>query len=73
MRKLVDALIALAVLAFLLALGFRFLSANMGFALSSSVVTPLFLWRGGIGLLAVATVLVLRQIRDAVSSRNQTS
>lgn len=64
MRHLVDVLVILAVLAFLAALGFRFLSANMGFGVGNSFVTPLFMWRGGIGLLMIAAVLLLRQIRD---------
>ncbi len=68
MRQLVDVLVGLAVLVLLTAVGFRFLSPNMGFALSQSFVTPLFLWRGAIGLLAIATVLVLRQIRDSYRS-----
>jgi hypothetical protein len=46
MRKLVDVLVGLAVLVLLVAVGFRFLAPNMGFALSHSFVTPLFLWRG---------------------------
>jgi hypothetical protein len=69
MQKLVDVLLGAAVLAFLAALGFRFLSPDMGFNLASSFVTPLFLWRGAIGLLAVAAVLLLRQIRDESPSR----
>jgi len=64
MRQVVDGLVGLAALALLAAAGFRFLSPNMGFGLSSSFVTPLFLWRVALGLLAMATVLVLRQIRD---------
>lgn len=66
MRNVVDALVGLAVLAFLLALGFRFFSPNMGFAVSNSFVTPLFLWRGALGLLTLAAVLVLRQIREQI-------
>ena len=69
MRKIVDVLAALAVLAFLLGVGFRFLSPNMGFQISESFVTPLFLWRGGMGLLSIAGVLLLRQIRDTLSAR----
>ena len=64
MRRLVDVLIGLAVLVLLVAVGLRFFSANLGFALFHSFVTPLFLWRGAMGLLAIAAVLVLRQIRD---------
>ena len=64
MRQLVDVLIGLVVLVLLVALGLRFLSPKMGFALSHTFVTPLFLWRGAIGLLAIAAVLILRQIRD---------
>ena len=64
MRQLVDVLIGLAVLVLLVALGFRFLSRNMGFGLNQSFVTPLFFWRGAMGLLAIAGVLELRQIRD---------
>ena len=64
MRILVDILIGLAVLALLVALGFRFFSPNLGFALFNSFVTPLFLWRGAMGLLIIAAVLVLKQIRD---------
>ena len=64
MRNLADVLVGLAVLVLLLALGFRFLSPNMGFALSYSFVTPLFLWRGAMGLLTLAAVVLLRQIRD---------
>ena len=64
MRQVVDALIGLAVLVLLAALGFRFLSPNMGFALNQSFVTPLFFWRGAMGLLTIAAVLELRQIRD---------
>jgi len=64
MRQLVDVLIGLAVLALLAALGFRFISPNMGFTLNQSFVTPLFFWRGAMGLLAIAAVLELRQIRD---------
>ena len=71
MRKIVDVLAALAVLAFLLGVGFRFLSPNMGFQISESFVTPLFLWRGGMGLLSIAGVLLLREIRDTVSARSQ--
>jgi hypothetical protein len=64
MRNLVDALISLAVLVVLVGLGFRFFSPNMGFGVGQSSVTPLFLWRGAIGLLILAGVLILRQIRD---------
>jgi hypothetical protein len=64
MQRLVDVLVILAVLAFLAALGFRFLSPNMGFGIGNSFVTPLFMWRGGMGLLMIAAVLVLRQIRE---------
>jgi len=64
MQKVVDVLVGLAVLVLLVALGFRFLSPDMGFALNQSFVTPLFLYRGAMGLLAIAGVLVLRQIRD---------
>lgn len=71
MRTLVDVLLGLAVLALLLAVGFRFFSPNMGFLLSYSFVTPLFLWRGAIGLLSIATVLLLRQIRDAMGAGGQ--
>jgi len=49
---------------FLVAVALRFFSPNMGFALFHSFVTPVFLWRGAMGLLAIAAVLVLRQIRD---------
>jgi len=64
MGKLVDVLIGLAVLVLLAAVGFRFFSPDMGFALFHSFVTPLFLWRGAMGLLTISGVLVLRQIRD---------
>ena len=64
MRKLVDVLVGLAVLVLLLAVGLRFFSPNLGFTLLHSFVTPLFLWRGAMGLLAIAAVLVLKQIRD---------
>ena len=64
MRQLVDALVVVAVLVLLLAVGLRFFSPNLGFALFHSFVTPLFLWRGAMGLLAIAAVLVLKQIRD---------
>ncbi len=64
MRQLADVLTGLAALVFLVALGLRFFSPQMGFALLQSFVTPLFLWRGAIGLLAIAAVLVLKQIRD---------
>ena len=63
-RNLVDILTGLAALVFLVAVALRFFSPNMGFALFHSFVTPLFLWRGAMGLLAIAAVLVLRQIRD---------
>ena len=46
------------------AVGLRFLSPQMGFTLLHSFVTPLFLWRGAMGLLAITAVLELRQIRD---------
>lgn len=71
MRTIVDVLVGLAVLAFLLAVGFRFLSPDMGFALSYSFVTPVFLWRGGMGLLTLAVVLLLRQIRDEIRANAQ--
>ena len=48
----------------MVAVALRFFSPNMGFALFHSFVTPVFLWRGAMGLLAIAAVLVLRQIRD---------
>ena len=64
MRQLVDVLIGLAVLLLFVAVGLRFLSPDMGFAVSSSFVTPLFLWRGAMGFLAFAGVLLLRQIRE---------
>ena len=64
MRNLADVLVGLAALALLLAAGLRFLTSNMGFGLGSSLVTPLFLWRVAIALLALATVVLLRQIRD---------
>jgi len=64
MRRLVDVLTGLAVLLMLVAVGLRFFTENMGFALFHSSVTPLFLWRGAMGLLGIAAVLVLRQIRD---------
>ena len=64
MRKLVDVLVGLAALTFLVAVGLRFLSPDMSFPIHNSFVTPLFLWRGAMGLLAIATVLVLKQIRD---------
>ncbi len=64
MRQLADVLTGLAVLVLLVAVGLRFFSTNLGFALGPSFVTPLFLWRGAIGLLAIAAVLVLKQIRD---------
>jgi hypothetical protein len=64
MRRLVDVLIGLAVLVLLVAVGLRFFSPNLGFALFHSFVTPLFLWRGAMGLLAIGAVLVLRQVRD---------
>ena len=64
MRHVVDVLTGLAVLALLVAVGFRFLSPNLGFSLLQSFVTPLFLWRVAMGLLAIAVVLLLRQIRD---------
>jgi hypothetical protein len=64
MRRLVDVLTGLAVLVLLVAVGLRFFSPNPGFALFHNFVTPLFLWRGAIGLLAIGAVLVLRQIRD---------
>ncbi len=70
MRKLVDVLLGLAVLALLAALGLRFLSPQMGFSVSESSVTPLFLWRGAMGLLTIAAVLLLRQIRDEISPRD---
>jgi hypothetical protein len=63
MRQVVDVLIGLAVVALLMAVGFRFLSPSRGFGLLNSFVTPLFLWRGAIGLLAIVAVLELRQIR----------
>jgi hypothetical protein len=64
MGRLVDVLTGLAVLVLLVAVGLRFFSPNLGFTLGQSFVTPLFLWRGAMGLLAIAAVLVLRQIRD---------
>jgi hypothetical protein len=64
MRRLADVLSGLAVLVLLVAVGLRFFSPNLGFALFHSFVTPLFLWRGAMGLLAIGIVLVLRQIRD---------
>ena len=64
MRRLVDVLIGLAVLVLLLAVGLRFFSPERSFALFQSFVTPLFLWRGAMGLLAIGAMLVLRQIRD---------
>jgi len=63
-RNLVDILTGLAALVFLVAVALRFFSPNMGFALFHGFVTPLFLWRGAIGLLAIAAVVVLKQIRD---------
>jgi hypothetical protein len=51
MSRLVDVLTGLAVLALLVAVGFRFLSPNLGFSLLQSFVTPLFLWRVAMGLL----------------------
>jgi hypothetical protein len=64
MRRLVDVLTVLAVLVLLVAGELRFFSTNLGFALGQSFVTPLFLWRVAMGLLAIAAVLALRQIRD---------
>jgi hypothetical protein len=64
MRQLVDVLSGLAVLLLFLAVGLRFLSPDMGFAVHNSFVNPQFLWRGAIALLAIASVLLLRQIRD---------
>jgi hypothetical protein len=64
MRILVDVLVGLAVLVLVVAVGLRFFSPNLGFSLFNSFVTPLFLWRGAMGLLAIAAVLVLKQIRD---------
>jgi hypothetical protein len=64
MRQLVDILVGVAVVVLLVAVGFRFFSPNMGFALRQSFVTPLFLWRGAMGLLIIAIALLLRQIRD---------
>ena len=64
MRRIVDLLVGVAVLVLLLALGFRLFSPDMGFALFRSFATPLFLWRGAMGLLTIAAVLLLRQIRD---------
>jgi hypothetical protein len=64
MSRLVDVLTGLAVLALLVAVGFRFFSPNLGFSLLQSFVTPLFLWRVAMGLLTIAVVLVLKQIRD---------
>ncbi len=72
MRKIVDVLVGLAVLVLLIGSGFRFFTANMGFGLGSSDVTPLFLWRAAIALLALAAVLLLRQIRDHVRPTSQT-
>ena len=65
MRQFVDVLIGLAELALLAALGFRFLSPNLGFVLGQSFVTPLFFWQGAMGLLTFAGVFVPRQIRGA--------
>ena len=45
MRRLVDVLVGLAVLVLLVAVGLRFFSPNLGFAIFHSFVTPLFLWR----------------------------
>ena len=67
MRQLVDVLVALAVLGLLVAVGFRFFSPNLGFALFRALSTASSPWRGEMGLLAIATVLVLRQIRDKVN------
>jgi hypothetical protein len=72
MRKVVDMLVGLAVLVLLVASGFRFFTANMGFGLGYSDVTPLFLWRVAMALLALAAVLLLRQIRDKASPTSQT-
>jgi len=70
MRKFVDVLLGAAVLVALVAVGLRFLSPNMGFSLSYSIVTPLFLWRAAIGLLVLAAVLLLRDIRDELSGEH---
>ena len=64
MRKLVDVLVGLAALLMVVAVGLRFFTPEMGFPLFSGFVTPLFLWRGAMGFLAIAVVLVLKQIRD---------
>jgi len=73
MRKIVDVLVGLAVLLLLVALGFRFFTANMGFGVGYSDITPLFLWRGAIALLALAAVLLLRQIRDDAGASSRTT
>jgi hypothetical protein len=64
MRQVVDVLIVLAVLLLLTGAAFRFISPDMGFTVHNSFVTPLFLYRGAMGFLGVAAVVVLRQIRD---------
>ena len=64
MRTLADVLVGMAVLCLLVAVGLRFLSPDMGFVVSASFVTPLFLWRGAVALLMFASVVILRQIRD---------
>jgi len=73
MSKIVDVLVGLAVVLLLVALVFRFFTANMAFGVGSSDVTPLFLWRGAIALLALAAVLLLRQIRDHASASGHTA
>ena len=64
MRQLVDVLVALAVLGLLVAVGFRFFSPNLGFALFQRSVHSLVPLPGEMGLMAIASVLVRRQIRD---------
>ena len=59
MKQLINVLLGLAALAFLIGTMARFLSG--GFLLGNEAVV---FWRGAIGFLAFAIVLLLIQIRD---------